>query len=76
MVASSVNTRETTPLGPSYDGYDIEALDMHPYIWIDNDRFVGECTTIKAFHRSGPSHKDFEDYDVLPTVALGFLLLS
>jgi uncharacterized repeat protein (TIGR01451 family) len=25
------NTRETTPLGPSYDGYDIEALDMHPY---------------------------------------------
>ena len=41
------------------------SLDMPPYIWIENDRFVGECTTIKAFHRPGPAHADFEDYDVL-----------
>jgi len=45
------------------------SLDMPPYIWIHNDRFVGECTTVKAFHRNGPAHKDFFDYDVLPTIA-------
>jgi len=44
------------------------SLDMPPYIWIYNNRFVGECTTAKAFHRSGPAHKDFFDYDVLPTI--------
>jgi arylsulfatase A len=44
------------------------SLDMPPYIWIENDRFVGECTTIKAFHRPGPAHADFEDVDVLPTL--------
>jgi len=50
--------------------YGISAsLDMPPYIWIHNDRFVGQCTTAKAFHRSGPAHKDFFDYDVLPTIA-------
>ncbi|MEM7235030.1 MAG: sulfatase-like hydrolase/transferase, partial [Planctomycetota bacterium] len=50
--------------------YGISAsLDMPPYIWIHNDSFVGECTTAKAFHRSGPAHKDFFDYDVLPTIA-------
>jgi len=50
--------------------YGISAsLDMPPYIWIHNDSFVGQCTTAKAFHRSGPAHKDFFDYDVLPTIA-------
>ena len=41
----------------------------HCYSFIEgNDRFVGDCTTIKAFHRPGPAHADFEDYDVLPTL--------
>ncbi len=59
--------------GPNSVGFDYyygisASLDMHPYIWIENDRFVGECTEIKAFHRPGPAEKDFEDYDVLPTL--------
>ncbi len=70
----NVNWKGQIKNGPNSIGFDVfygisASLDMHPYIWIDNDRFVGECTTIKAFHRSGPSHKDFEDYDVLPTLA-------
>jgi arylsulfatase A-like enzyme len=60
--------------GPNSIGFDYywgiaASLDMPPYIWIENNRFVGECTTIKAFHRPGPAHADFEDYDVLPTLA-------
>ena len=49
--------------------YGISAsLDMPPYIWIENDRFIGECTTMKAFHRRGPAHADFEAVDVLDTI--------
>ena len=59
--------------GPMAVGFDYfygisASLDMPPYIWIHNDRFVGTCTTAKAFHRSGPAHKDFFDYDVLPII--------
>ena len=60
--------------GPTAVGFDYfygisASLDMPPYIWIENDRFGGECTTIKAFHRPGPAEASFEDYDVLPTIA-------
>lgn len=60
--------------GPNAVGFDYfwgftASLDMPPYIWVHNDRFVGKPTTIKAFHRPGPAHADFEDYDVLPTLA-------
>ena len=49
--------------------YGISAsLDMDPYIYIENDRFVGECTTQKAFRRLGPAHADFEAVDVLPEI--------
>jgi arylsulfatase A-like enzyme len=41
------------------------SLDMPPYIYIENDHFVGECTTTKAFKRKGPAHEDFEAIDVL-----------
>ena len=59
--------------GPNSIGFDYywgisASLDMPPYIWIENDRFVGKCTAIKAFHRPGPAHADFEDDDVLPTL--------
>ena len=59
--------------GPTSVGFDsfygiAASLDMPPYIWIDNDRFDGECTTAKAFHRSGPAHQDFVDTDVLPII--------
>ena len=60
--------------GPNSIGFDYflgisASLDMPPYIWIENDRFVGECTTTKAFPREGPAHADFEAVDVLPTLA-------
>lgn len=45
------------------------SLDMPPYIYIENDRFVGECTTTKAFKRKGPAHEDFEAIDVLDDLA-------
>lgn len=51
--------------------YGISAsLDMPPYIYIENDRFVGDATAIKEFHpnRKGPSHPDFEAVDVLPEI--------
>lgn len=69
----NVDWSGTIANGPTSIGFDYywgisASLDMPPYIWIENDRFVGECTTIKAFHRPGPAHADFEDYDVLPTL--------
>ena len=69
----NVDWKGTIKNGPNSIGFDYywgisASLDMPPYIWIENDRFVGECTTIKAFHRPGPAHADFEDYDVLPTL--------
>lgn len=42
---------------------------MPPYIYIENDRFVGECTTQKAFKRKGPAHEAFEAIDVLDDLA-------
>ncbi|CAA6678007.1 MULTISPECIES: arylsulfatase [unclassified Lentimonas] len=44
------------------------SLDMPPYIYIENDHFIGECTTMKAFHRKGPAHADFEAIETLPTI--------
>ena len=59
--------------GPTDLGFDFyygisASLDMPPYIYIENDRFVGACTTQKAFHRKGPAHADFEAVDVLPEI--------
>lgn len=69
----NVNWKGTIEDGPVAVGFDrfwgiSASLDMPPYIWIDQDRFVGECTTTKAFHREGPAHADFEAVDVLPTL--------
>jgi arylsulfatase A-like enzyme len=71
--AKNVDWKGKIRNGPNANGFDYfygisASLDMHPYIWIENDRFVGECTTRKAFHRMGPAHKDFEAVDVLPTI--------
>jgi arylsulfatase A-like enzyme len=58
--------------GPIQHGFDYyfgiaASLDMPPYIYIENDRFVGECTTTKAFpRRKGPAQADFEAVDVVP----------
>ena len=78
-------TIENGPVAVGFDHfYGISAsLDMHPYIWIDDDRFVGECTTeqdllfitrdnrperYRAAQNAGPSHKDFVAEDVLPEI--------
>ena len=59
--------------GPNAVGFDYyygisASLDMPPYIWIENERFVGECTTEKKFLRKGAAHADFEAVDVLPVL--------
>jgi arylsulfatase A-like enzyme len=42
------------------------SLNIPPYIYMENDRFVGECTVIKGFNRKGPAQQDFEAIDTLP----------
>jgi len=72
--------------GPTAIGFDhfygiSASLDMHPYIYIDDDRFVGECTTeqdllfITRDYRperyadnTGPAHADFVAEEVLPVI--------
>jgi arylsulfatase A-like enzyme len=61
--------------GPTDLGFDYyygiaASLDMPPYIYIENDRFVGEATTVKEFHpnRKGPAEPSFEAVDVLPEI--------
>lgn len=67
------------PLSTGFDEfYGISAsLDMHPYIWIHDNHFVGECTTEQDLlfntrdtmpndhgKNLGPSHADFVAEDV------------
>ena len=74
---------ENGPLSAGFGHYyGISAsLDMHPYIYINDDRFVGECTTeqdllfvtrdyrpARYADNTGPSHKDFVAEDVLPEI--------
>ncbi len=76
-------TIENGPLSVGFDHYyGISAsLDMHPYIYIEDDHFVGECTTkqdllfvtrdyrpARYADNSGPAHKDFVAEDVLQTI--------
>lgn len=70
----NINWKGTIQNGPTANGFDYfygisASLDMHPYIYIENDKFVGECTTEKAFHRLGPSHINFQAVDVLPMIS-------
>ncbi len=46
------------------------SLDMYPYVFARNNRWVGKVTAIKgwsAFGRMGPAAEDFEDVKVLTT---------
>jgi len=67
---SDIDWGQTITGGPVDLGFDSwegisASLDMPPYIWIKDNKFVGECTTTKAFHRPGPAHADFEAVDIL-----------
>jgi arylsulfatase A-like enzyme len=68
--ATNIDWKGTITDGPTARGFDhffgiSASLDMPPYLWIRDDRFVGECTVTKAFHRPGPAHANFEAVDVL-----------
>ncbi|MEQ8692904.1 MAG: arylsulfatase, partial [Pseudomonadales bacterium] len=81
-----IDWREKIHNGPLDAGFDefygiSASLDMHPYIWIDGDRFVGECTTEQDLLfttreqlpenygiNNGPSHADFVAEDVQPEI--------
>jgi arylsulfatase A-like enzyme len=73
--ATNVDWKGTLTDTPFHHGFDYyygiaASLDMPPYIFIENDRFVGEATAIKEFHpnRKGPAHPDLEAADVLPEI--------
>lgn len=62
--------------GPHDLGFDYffgisASLDMPPYIYIENDKFVGEATVLKEPHpnRKGPAEADFEVIEVLDDLA-------
>lgn len=72
--------------GPTAVGFDhfygiSASLDMHPYIWIEDDHFVGECTTTQDLlfitrdyrperytDNTGPAHRDFIAEEVMPII--------
>lgn len=63
---------EDSPFHHGFDYfYGISAsLDMPPYIYIENDRFLGEATVKKNFwkERTGWAEPGFEAVDVLPEI--------
>ncbi|SMP54190.1 Arylsulfatase A [Neorhodopirellula lusitana] len=74
--ADNVDWRGRINGGPVDLGFDYycgisASLDMPPYIFIENDHFVGEATATKEFHprRVGPAHPDLEAVDVLPEIS-------
>ena len=59
--------------GPTTRGFDYfygisASLDMPPFAFIENDRFVEAPTATKSFGRKGPAAPGFEAVDVLPTL--------
>ena len=57
-----------SPLSNGFDSFFgiLGSLDMDPFIWVRNDRFVGTCTTVKTWVSRGPAEASFEAVDVLP----------
>lgn len=72
--------------GPLANGFDHfygipASLDMYPYIWIEDDRFVGEASTTQDLlfitrdfrpdrysDNTGPAHPDFVAEEVMPII--------
>lgn len=78
-LTQDINTVDyTKPLltGPRDYGFDQSfilpgSLDMYPYAFIRNHRWVGDVSTVKgwsAFARMGPAAHDFRDKDVLKVI--------
>ena len=76
ITADRVDWRARIGRSPITNGFDYffgisASLDMAPYIFIENDRFVGECTRTqpKLKHvRRGPIAPDFKFEEVLPEI--------
>lgn len=69
--AKNVNWKGRIRRSPIANGFDSyfgisASLDMPPFIWIRDDRFVGTCTTQKRWGRKGPAEASFDAVDVLP----------
>lgn len=74
---NSTNVDYLKPLkvGPAQFGFDTTfilpgSLDMYPYAFVKDGRWVGQVTAQKgwsAFNRVGPAAEDFEDVKVLDT---------
>lgn len=69
---SKVDWKARIDGGPVDLGFDswygtAASLDMPPYVFIDDDHFVGEGSVIKEFYpkRIGPAHPDFEADEML-----------
>ncbi len=76
-VQGLMNVAYNKPLqvGPADYGFDYSfilpgSLDMYPYVFVRNNRFVGTVNKQRgwsAFNRIGPTESNFEDYKVLDT---------
>lgn len=73
---NKVDWKGTIEGGPYDVGFDTffgisGSLDMPPYIYIENNKFVGEATVQKEPHpnRKGPAEPDFEVINVLDELA-------
>lgn len=59
--------------GPNSCGFDLfygipNSLGNTPYIWIENDSFIGTCTTTKGYEQPGPAEEDFNPYEAMPNI--------
>lgn len=66
-----VDWKGTIKNGPLSLGFDYfygvsASSDVPPYIYVENDKFVGECTEEKTFVRTGQAQKDFDAINIAP----------
>jgi len=72
---TNVDYSQPLEIGPLQYGFDYSfilpgSLDMYPYVFVQNNQWVGQVTAQKgwsAFNRVGPAAEDFEDTKVLDT---------
>jgi arylsulfatase A-like enzyme len=70
---SNVDFTAAIANGPPAAGFDYyygisASLDMPPYVYVHNDRFVAVPTTTRTYIRKGPATEDFQAVEVLPTL--------
>jgi len=73
VAACNVDWSASIQGGPNAVGFDYfygisASLDIPPFGWIENDRFVAPCSEFKKILRTGPTQSGFEPENVLPTL--------